>query len=186
MKCLSKEGGGGFMVNPSLTFSDDAWYLCQHDRTFHPTNGYWVITPGKAKGILIGGNISCLSLLKGTPYAPSLGEDATTILFLEDDDLYGSKAMQILDQQLEAFILANSSNLNNLVGIIIGRYQLRSEITLEKLRYIFHKNPSLLGIPCIANVDFGHTLPMITLPIGGEGQFIATVDGKVSFYITNY
>jgi len=32
---------------------------------------------------------------------------------------------------------------------------------------------NLLGLPVIADVDFGHTLPMLTLPIGARAQLVA-------------
>lgn len=37
----------------------------------------------------------------------------------------------------------------------------------EKLKFIINNKKELSHIPIIANVDFGHTNPMITLPIGG-------------------
>jgi len=38
---------------------------------------------------------------------------------------------------------------------------------LEKLKIIISTRPELNNLPIIANVDFGHTKPMITFPIGG-------------------
>ena len=51
-------------------------------------------------------------------------------------------------------------------GIVIGRFQKASEVTREKLEFVLNK-PELNKLPIIANVDFGHTTPMLTLPIGG-------------------
>jgi muramoyltetrapeptide carboxypeptidase LdcA involved in peptidoglycan recycling len=53
-------------------------------------------------------------------------------------------------------------------GIVIGRFQKTSEITNEKLIKIIKTKAELKNIPVVANVDFGHTSPIITFPIGGE------------------
>ena len=42
--------------------------------------------------------------------------------------------------------------------------------TKEKLAMIFKTKKALRDMPVIANVDFGHTTPMITYPIGGTAQ----------------
>jgi muramoyltetrapeptide carboxypeptidase LdcA involved in peptidoglycan recycling len=31
----------------------------------------------------------------------------------------------------------------------------------------------LTGVPVVADIDFGHTRPMLTLPIGGTAQLVA-------------
>lgn len=50
---------------------------------------------------------------------------------------------------------------------VIGRFQEKSEVTIEKLKYIIEIKEELRNILVIANVDFGHTQPLITFPIGG-------------------
>lgn len=39
-------------------------------------------------------------------------------------------------------------------------------------------HPKLQNIPVIANVDFGHTTPICTFPIGGGCEFICE-NGKI-------
>lgn len=46
-------------------------------------------------------------------------------------------------------------------------------MTKEILTKIIKTKKQLDGIPVIANIDFGHTLPMITIPIGGRARVIA-------------
>jgi len=41
------------------------------------------------------------------------------------------------------------------------------------LRAIVHSKRELRSVPVIANVDFGHTDPKITFPIGGTGRLRA-------------
>ncbi len=38
----------------------------------------------------------------------------------------------------------------------------------DEIRIIIRRNPALADIPIIANVDFGHTHPIFTFPIGGK------------------
>ena len=49
-------------------------------------------------------------------------------------------------------------------------------MTKELLTKIISTKPELKNIPIIANVNFGHTLPLTTLPIGGEIEMIAKGD----------
>lgn len=71
-------------VVSSQTWSDDCWYSNQENRIFCKNEGYWLINSGKAKGTIIGGNISTMQLLNGTPYQPNF---ENTILFLESDNI---------------------------------------------------------------------------------------------------
>ena len=46
-------------------------------------------------------------------------------------------------------------------------------MTREKLIKIIKTKEELKDIPVIADVDFGHTTPMITFPIGGKAEIYA-------------
>jgi muramoyltetrapeptide carboxypeptidase LdcA involved in peptidoglycan recycling len=52
-------------------------------------------------------------------------------------------------------------------GILIGRFQKDKAPTREQLQKMISAKKELAGMPIIANVDFGHSLPLATLPIGG-------------------
>jgi muramoyltetrapeptide carboxypeptidase LdcA involved in peptidoglycan recycling len=62
-------------------------------------------------------------------------------------------------------------------GLVIGRFQRRTEMTRELLAQIVATKPELAGLPVIANVDFGHTTPMTTFPIGGTVEVRADQGG---------
>ena len=51
-------------------------------------------------------------------------------------------------------------------------------MTREKLEFIINNKPELKNIPIIANVDFGHTTPILTIPLGGYAKLR---EGKISF-----
>ena len=63
--------------------------------------------------------------------------------------------------------LAQRDDFKNVDAIIIGRFQKASNITKEKLKFMIDYIPQLKGLPIIANLDFGHTTPIATLPVGG-------------------
>ncbi|GLW99500.1 hypothetical protein [Microtetraspora sp. NBRC 16547] len=61
-------------------------------------------------------------------------------------------------------------------GLAIGRFQKQSHMTRSLLEQIIDTQPSLAGIPVLANIDIGHTYPLATFPIGGEAQLAIAAD----------
>lgn len=51
---------------------------------------------------------------------------------------------------------------------MIGRFQRVSKVSNKKLIKIIKTKRELDKLPVIANVDFGHTDPKITFPVGGQ------------------
>lgn len=146
-------------LTPSTEWSDDLWFINQNDRNLLQNSGYWEIISGEAKGRIVGGNLCSLNLLQGTEYMPDLKE---SILFLEDDS---ASSPVDFDRNLQSLI--HLPEFEGVVGIVIGRFQTESKMNLELLTSIIKSKKELLGMPVIANVDFGHTDPKITIPIGG-------------------
>lgn len=157
-KCLMSDEP--FDVLPSKQWSDDNWKSDQQNRQLIDNDGFLVINEGTAKGKILGGCICDLSLLHGTEYMPNLGG---SILFLEDD---GAANPQVFDRELQSLIL--QPGFSGVKGIVLGRFQKASKISNEQLTMIIKTKPQLDNIPVIANVDFGHTDPKITFPIGGS------------------
>lgn len=156
-KCLIYDEPFG--IKPSESWSDDSWYKDQDKRNLIKNNGWLVINEGKATGIILGGNLCTFNLLHGTEYMPDLNN---SILFLEDDYLSNPETF---DRDLQSLI--HLPDFNKVKGIVIGRLQNKSEVTNDLLTQIIKTKKELNSIPVIANVDFGHTDPKVTLPIGG-------------------
>ncbi|NQV88003.1 MAG: LD-carboxypeptidase [Parcubacteria group bacterium] len=167
-KCLLSDKE--FDILPSESWSDDNWYRDQDNRKLIRNNGWLVINTGKAKGTILGANICTLNLLQGTEYLPNI---SNSILFLEDD---GESKLTNFDRDLQSLI--HLPNFNEVKGVVIGRFQNASEVKTEQLKKIIKSKKELDHIPVLANVDFGHTDPMITFPIGGEVEL--TVSDKKS------
>jgi len=157
-KCLFSDNP--IDVQPSEYWSDDEWYKDQNERKLIPNKDWLLINKGNAQGTILGANLCTLNLLQGTEYMPSLKD---SILFLEDDET--SKSFDF-DRNLQSLI--HLSDFSNVKGIIIGRFQNTSEMTTEKLTQIIKTKKELNNLPVVAGVDFGHTDPKITFPIGGE------------------
>ena len=157
-KCLFDDKP--FFIEPSSHWSDDEWWVNQEERHLIPNSGWLVINTGNAAGTVIGGNLGTFCLLFGTEYCPSLKDK---ILFLEDD--LETKFYEF-DRRLQSLI--HQPDFPEVKGIVIGRFQPGSGMTNELLLQIVKTKKELDHLPIIANVDFGHTDPKITWPIGGE------------------
>jgi len=157
-KCLMEDKP--FVVEPSAEWSDDEWYKDQAAREFIKNPGGFVIHEGEADGTLIGGNICTLNLLQGTEFMPPLDN---SILFIEDD--YESLP-HTFERDLQSLI--HLPEFSGVKGIVIGRFQKASQMKRKLLEKIINTKKELANIPVIADVDFGHTSPMITFPIGGK------------------
>ncbi|GKU78415.1 S66 peptidase family protein [Paenibacillus sp. L3-i20] len=147
-------------ISPSGQWSDDAWYMDQEIRSFTNNEGPYVINAGAAEGTIIGGNQCTFNLLQGTEYMPNL---KNAILFLEDDYEVQPHAF---DRDLQSLI--HQPSFEGVKGIVIGRFQKSSNMTKELLQKIIKSKVELDHIPVIADMDFGHTSPLITFPVGGK------------------
>lgn len=126
---------------------------------------HFVITEGKAEGILLGGNLSVLVSMIGSEYLPSF-EGA--ILFLED---IGESVYRI-DRMLTQLKLAGV--LDQLSGFVFGKCTECSagnnSLTLEQ---VFDDHIKPLGIPAFYGAMISHEDDNITIPFGMNGAIDA-------------
>lgn len=149
-------------IKPSKKWDDRKWWVDQKDKKFFKNTGWQIINRGKAKGTILGANLCTFNLLQGTEYLPNL---KNSILFLEDD--YESNAVTF-DRDLQSLI--HLPEFKFVKGLVIGRFQKASNVSAKALEKIVNSKKELAKIPVIANVDFGHTSPIITFPIGGNTE----------------
>ncbi|WKD56628.1 Microcin C7 self-immunity protein MccF [Corynebacterium capitovis DSM 44611] len=141
-------------------YTDDDWYVEQDNRPTLETTGWWPIREGRATGTAVGSNLSIFTLLHGTDYIPDLDG---AVLFAEvtmnsDITEFRRRLMSVIQQPGGEGIRA----------VVIGRFQTGSGVTREELESTIDSIPLLEGIPVVANVDFGHTNPLLTFPVGGD------------------
>ena len=158
VKMLMTEGRDE--VKPSEIWSDDLWFLDQEKREFEAGEGYWNIHNGRAKGEINGGNLCTFNLLLGTSYRPEFKPD--TILFVEDTEV---SPLADFERNLQALLY--QPDFKNVKGLVIGRFQKGSKVTREGLEFILNNKAELKDLPILANVDFGHSSPLLTIPLGG-------------------
>lgn len=130
----------------------------------HRTKPWKVIQPGVCRAPLLGGNAGTFYLLQGTEYQPRFDKDF--VLAYEDDDESGKYTAREFSRRLES-LLQLPGVRENIQGMLIGRFQPESRVTDKELESIV-LSKHIGDIPIISRVDFGHTLPMLTLPIGGK------------------
>ncbi|MBS7576065.1 MULTISPECIES: S66 peptidase family protein [unclassified Enterococcus] len=146
-----------FSLTPSEYWSSDAWYDSTVDRIFLPNN-WQVYSEGKVEGEVTGGNIQTYCLQAGTIYFPKV---KNPIIFIEQSE--GGTILEF-SRELSQILQIHS----DLSGLVIGRFPKANEMTTDTLIIILNKFPALKFIPVIHDVDFGHTQPIFTFPLGGK------------------
>ena len=159
-----------FEIKSSDVWSNDSWFIDQEKRDFFKNHKMFCINEGEAEGTIVGGNLSTFILLLGTEYFPKFDKD--TILFIENDGLVSGSVYPVeFDRMLQAII--HQPGFNNVKGVVLGRAEKSSDMNHEKWTMLIKNKPELKDIPVIADLDFGHTTPIFTFPIGGTAKLKA-------------
>lgn len=149
-------------VIESSDFAEDAWYVHTDNpqpRILQKNPGWRIHREGQAEGELVGGNIVTLCALIGTEYLP---ETEGKILFLEDCAETGAAEVDRALTQLR-----QTGILKRVCGLIVGRFPSATGFDERRtLDELLLRVTEEYDIPVISGVDFGHTEPMATLPIG--------------------
>ncbi|MGL4569066.1 MAG: S66 peptidase family protein [Fusobacteriaceae bacterium] len=115
---------------------------------------------GKAQGELIGGNLTLIASLMGTPYEI---DTKGKILFLEDIDEEPYRIDRILTQ------LRLAGKFQEAAGIILGAFtncEAKNPERSLSLEEVIADTVLSSGKPVIKNLAAGHCLPTMTLPLG--------------------
>lgn len=120
-----------------------------------------LIQPGEVTGEIIGGNLSVLTTMLGTPYAPDF---KGKILFVEDifEEVY--KIDRMLNQ------LKQAGALSHIKGFIFGTcaHCTRKSPGSYRLEQILDHYIKPLGIPSWSGAMIGHQPDMFIIPEGAE------------------
>ena len=123
-----------------------------------------VIRPGRARGMLAGGNLALLASLCGTPFAPDL---RGAIVVLEDIN----EAIYRVDRMLRQLLLAGV--LDGCAAIAFGHCTTcpeESDDGARTLDEVLEETANALGVPCIAGIPVGHIADQWTLPLGATAE----------------
>ncbi len=139
------------------------------------------LRPGTARGRLLGGNLTVLCHIVGSPYLPDF---QNAILFVEDthEDVYS------MDRMLTHLSLAGV--LGKISGFVFGKCTRcdagsggYGSLTLED---VFADHITPLGIPAFTGAMIGHIKDKFTVPLGIEAEInaatgsIRLLEGAVS------
>ncbi|MGY2403140.1 S66 peptidase family protein [Pseudomonas sp. SDO5271_S396] len=123
----------------------------------HPADHPLVtITPGVARGRLLGGNLSMIAAVMGTPYEI----DAEGIILLIEDV---NEPIYRIDRLLTHLRLAGK--LAQVAGVLVGDVAGVDSAVLERL---LTQTFAPLGIPVLSGWRSGHCDPNLTLPMGAQ------------------
>ncbi|HVH56875.1 MAG TPA: LD-carboxypeptidase [Vicinamibacterales bacterium] len=155
-KRLLFDGEAVTMQNPTM--------LSERNALAQTENRVQTITPGTARGRVLGGNLTVLTTILGSAYVPSFDG---AILFVEDvgEDFYR------IDRMFTQLKLAGI--LDRVRGFVFGTCAECSpgegfgSLTLEEI-FADHIKP--LNIPAWFGAMIGHQMPQWTIPVGVEAE----------------
>lgn len=164
-------------IMPSTEYNVDPWSLKRLKAALFgeltgllenpPGQPLTALVPGKASGVLCGGNLSLLAASLGTPWEI---DTRGKLLFLED---IGEKTYRV-DSMLTQ--LRNAGKFDDCAGVILGAWTdcepEYPEKTLE-LPEIFAELIAPAGKPAVMGLACGHTLPTLALPLGAQAELDA-------------
>jgi len=127
------------------------------------------IQPGRATGTLVGGNLTVLAALVGTPWLPDF---TRKILFLEDT----GEAEYRIDRMLTQLALAGI--LGKVAGIVFGQCT-RCSIGVADyqgftLPQVLEQHFAPLAVPVFSGANIGHISGQLSLPVGVRAEIDAS------------
>ena len=144
-------------------------------RRSQPNSGPDIIQPGTTSGTVLGGNLCSLDLLNGTDYFPKVAGD---IILCIEDDSYDS-IPETVERNIQS--LMQQPFFRQVKAILIGCFQAESRATDDVIGDIILSKNIAADIPVIANLDFGHTDPKFTYPVGGRCQVASNGGVTITF-----
>lgn len=133
------------------------------------------ITPGKARGKLVGGNLSVITAMLGSDYLPNWQQ---TILFVEE---IGEEIYRV-DRMLTQLKLAGV--LGQIAGFVFGECTNCDRLTQENskkddydsltLAQVLKDHIQPLGIPAWSGAMIGHIKNKFIIPIGADVEIDAS------------
>jgi muramoyltetrapeptide carboxypeptidase len=142
--------------------------VAKDDRLVQRAKRARTLRGGKARGRLLGGNLTVLTALMGTPYLPDF---SGAILFLEDVDEPEYSVDRMMTQLALGGVLKKAAGVVfgtctdcKATGATLGGFSL-----LEVLDH--HLAP--LGVPVFQGLEFGHIDNQFSLPLGVSAEIDA-------------
>lgn len=168
-------GKENVIIKASEKWAEDQWWEKEGlgPREWKENPGWKALGEGVVEGKAIGGNAGTLLLLAGTEYWPDM---EGKILFVEEDDL---ESTQTIDRLLTH--LRHIGVYDKIKGLVIGRFPSKVGFNeKDSLKMIVDEALKGYDFPIVSEVDFAHTDPLITIPIGVKCR-IDTKNKEITF-----
>lgn len=159
------------LIEDSPIWADDLYFLRKDSdhRIIKDNSGRKVFKDGKAHGVICASNLQTLLVLAGTKFFPDLKDK---ILFLEEAEDESPSMIHRFFTHLSQVI-----DLNTLRGICIGRFAEQNNFKPENSEEMIYEDVfGSLDLPIIYNLDFGHTDPLFTIPMGATARIDTKAD----------
>ena len=162
---LTGDGTAGEIGDPEgwtdefLDWGTEAWL--ERPRRMNTPAGREIWREGHGTGRLFGGNVETLNLLIGTPYFRPPGE---IVLFWEAnaEEAYLPRVRRALTQLQQTGLLSRTR------ALLVGRSPDALPVSGSTLREVVVEAVADFEFPVIGELAFGHTDPMMTLPVGAR------------------
>ena len=115
------------------------------------------VVGGKARGRLLGGNLTLICSTLGTPYAI---EPKGAILFMEDVN----EAPYRIDRYLSQLRLAGV--LDTVAGVVLGNFTTKEAKDTKEIERVLREYFASAKVPIVMNFPVGHVANNATLPHG--------------------
>jgi muramoyltetrapeptide carboxypeptidase len=161
--------GSEFTGNQAFKILSGVWETQKLDWPNDSLDKFIPIHRGKARGIILGGNLTTLSSLVGTRFLPNLDG---VILFLEEVGEQGYR----IDRMLSQLII--SGLLNTVAAVLVGQCIPSVNQTETDLITIFIERLGELPCPSAYGFPIGHIKEQWTIPQGVVAE-VDTTNGNV-------
>ncbi len=117
---------------------------------------------GRARGRLIGGNLTLIASVMGTPFQPDFRD---AILFLEDVH----EAPYRIDRMLTQLWLAGV--FDQVAGVVLGKFtDAGTDGNTFSLEQVFEQRFGQLKVPVVRGLMIGHVKDQTIVPVGGQAE----------------
>jgi muramoyltetrapeptide carboxypeptidase len=142
-----------------------AWFALLEGQKPPALHALTNVRAGRARGRLLGGNLTVLGALVGTPFMPDL---RGAILLLEDV----SERPYRIDRALTTLLQAGA--LRGVAGVVLGQFaQCEAGADGTSALSVLSERLATLGVPIVANAPVGHVPDNVPLMLGAEVELDA-------------
>lgn len=132
-------------------------------RVLKPNSGAIWLREGKASGLTSGGCLHTVHQLQGTPIKCEMRNRILLLEVSEGQSFNDGYPLSYVESQLVDLRLAGV--FNEISGLLIGRPPFYSAERVNLLFEVVKRVTASYSFPILAGLDFGHTDPMVTIPL---------------------